>query len=361
VRRRHAVSPRLVGLATAVAAIAFAVLTFQPVPLPWNSPFHMTVEAGAFGEINPGAWVELSGARVGSVGQVEPGNGYSVIHISVDRRYAAQLHADTSAAIRPHGLLGPKYVALSGGSSGSMTDGGTIPLSRTTVSTDVDQVLNALQPDVRQSLKTVFVELGRAAEGRGADMNAAIKALGMSSGDLSTTTSVLHNRDADLAALIVASEQLDRDLQNAPIDANIADTQQVLNGLVQVESSMGNGIDRTANVTRELDVALNGNSGNLARALAQGPAAVDRLRRLAVEVDAILVGVNPSLPSLMQAVMETKSAFQGQDKNGHYVRVQVVKQASGPGGGPQSAPSGPATSMAAPLTDEELLALFLGQ
>src|SRR5439155_13420441 len=232
--------------------------------LPWSPRLHFQLQAGAYGELNPGAWVELSGAKIGSVDRVDSKDGYSLIRVSVDARYAGQLHADATAAIRPHGLLGPKYVYLEGGHSGALRDGASIPLSRTTVSTDLDQVLNSLQPDVRANLKTIFVELGRAADGRGAAMNGALQALGQSSADVSTTTGVLHNRADDLASLIVASEQLDRDLQNAPIDRQIADTDLVLSALVKVEDSIGTGIDHTAAVTQELDTVLSGNSQNLA-------------------------------------------------------------------------------------------------
>src|SRR5207302_8123638 len=152
-----------------------------------------------------------------------PGNVFSLIRVSVGPRFAGLLHADTTAAIRPHGLLGPKFVSLQGGTTGQLGNEALIPLSRTTVSTDLDQVLNSLQPDVRANLKTIFVELGRAADGRGAAMNGAFQALGQSSADVSTSTGVLHNRADDLAALIVASEPLDRHLQNGPTDAQIAE------------------------------------------------------------------------------------------------------------------------------------------
>ena len=349
---------RLLGLLVTVAAVALAVLVFIPFSLPWSRPMHLELQAGAYGELNPGAWVELSGTKVGSVDRVDYKNGYALIGVSIDPRYADQLHADTTAAVRPHGLLGPKYVYLQGGSSGRLADGALIPLSRTTTSTDFDQVINSLQPDVRANLKTIFIELGRAADGRGAQMNAAFQALGQSSKDVSATTAVLHNRADDLAGLIVASEQLDRDLQNAPIDRQIADTDLVLSGLVQVEDSMGSGIDRTANVMQELDTAMSGNSANLAHILAKGPATIDQLRTVATEVDAIIVGVNPALPCLMQAVLETKSAFGGSDGNGHFVRVQVVPTSLGSAPPPNC--TGSPTSQTAPLHDQDLIALFLG-
>ena len=189
-------------------------------------------------------------------------------------------------------------------------------------------------------------------------MNAAFQALGVSAADVSTTTTVLHNRDQDLANLIIASEQLDRDLQNAPIDRQIADTDLVLSGLVQVEDSMGSGIDHTAAVMQELDTAMNGNGGNLAHVLGKGPATIQELQTVATELDAIVTGVNPALPCLMQAVLETKSAFAGQDGNGHFVRVQVVPTKLGSAPPPNCVTS--PTAQAAPLQDQDLVALFLG-
>ena len=168
---------RLIGLLATVAAVAFAVLVFIPLSLPWSHTMHLRLQAGAYGELNPGAWVELSGAKIGSVDGVDYQNGFALVRLSLDSHYANQLHADTTAAIRPHGLLGPKYVYLQGGSNGQLRDGALIPLSRTTVATDLDQVINALQPDVRANLKTVFVELGRAADGRGVQMNTGTRSV----------------------------------------------------------------------------------------------------------------------------------------------------------------------------------------
>src|SRR5437016_12844012 len=323
-RSRRLRGGRLVGLLVSVAAAAFAVVVFLPFSLPWNQGLHLQVQAGAYGEINTGAWVELNGARIGSVDRVESRNGFSLIRVSVEPRFAGLLPADPTAAIRPHGLLGPKFVSLQGGTTGQLGDGALIPLSRTTVSTDLDQVLNSLQPDVRANLKTIFIELGRAADGRGTSMNGAFQALGQSSADLSTTTTVLHNRADDLAGLITARERLDADLQRAPTDRQIRDTDLVLSALLQVEDAIGSGIDHTAAVTQGLDTAVSGNSANLAHILARGPATVQQLRVVATELDAVIVGINPALPCLMQAVLESKSAFGGRDGNGHYVRVQVV-------------------------------------
>src|SRR5262249_12916881 len=196
---------------------------------------------------------------------------------------------------RPHGLLGPRYVQLDGGSRGQLADGATIPISRVHVSTELDEVLNSLQPDVRQSLQTLIVELGAASDGRGQDVNAALKSLSDATDNLATVTETLRKRDQDVAGSVVAAERLNRDLQDAPLDAQVRDTERVLSGLVQVNGSIGHGIDHTAATLQALDVILDGNSANLARTLDQAPATVTRLRAFLAEATGLIDAVNPSV------------------------------------------------------------------
>lgn len=335
-------SPRLVGLGMTALAVLTLVLVFNPPTAPWARPLHLKLEAGAFGELNGNAGVELGGVKVGSVQGLDYANGHAVLNLRIDPQYVHLLHPDTAATIRPHGLLGPKYVELSGGRTGVIHDGDVIPISRVTVATDVDQVLNALQPDVRDSLKTIFVELGNASDGRGQDVNAAFGSLGAAAPDLTTTTATLDHRRQDLANFISFSETLNRDLQNAPIDANIRDTNQVLGGLVQVEGAIGGTIDHTASVTKGLNTAFQGNSQNLASLLALAPTTVTKLETVLASGQTIVDGVNPSLPSLMTAVVETESAFGGRDADGHYVRVMLITDAC-------TLPAGPNPTCASPL------------
>jgi virulence factor Mce-like protein len=315
---------RAIGLAATAGAALLLVLLFHPPSLPWSRTMHLSLEAGSFGELNPDASVELAGIRVGSVEGLDLRQGRALVRISVDPAYANLLHADAAALIRPHGLLGPRYVELDGGRRGRLADGATIPISRVHVTTDLDQVLSALQPDVRQSLQTLIVELGAASDGRGPDVNDTLKSLGASIDDLATVTATLRQRDQDLARTVVDSERLNRDLQNAPLDAQLRDTNQVLSGLVQVDGSIGHGIDHTATTLQALDVVLDGNSGNLARTIDEAPATVTRLRAVLSEATGLVNGVNPAVPSLMTAVVETESAFSGADANGHFVRIQTI-------------------------------------
>jgi ABC-type transporter Mla subunit MlaD len=231
----------------------------------------------------------------------------------------------------------------------------------------------------------VLVELGTGSDGRGQDVNSAIKSLGDATDDLARVTSTLHGRSQDLSGFVVSSEQLNRDVQQAPLDSQIQDTNTVLRGLVEVDDHIGSGIDHTAVFLQQLDVVMNGNSGNLAATLDRAPGTVTRLRTVLVEGTTLVNGVNPSVPNLLTAVVETKSAFGGADANGHFVRIQAItgactlglsagcaspgtSQAQGSGQSPGSAstqqtltagqarPALPTGTM----TDRDLLGLFLG-
>jgi phospholipid/cholesterol/gamma-HCH transport system substrate-binding protein len=315
---------RLIGLATTAGAALLLVVLFHPPALPWSPTLRLSLEAASFGELNPQASVELGGIRVGSVDGLELRGGRPLVRVTVDRAYADLLHADASAAIRPHGLLGPRYVQLDGGRHGRLADGATIPISRVHVSTELDEVLDALQPDVRHSLQTLIVELGAASDGRGRDVNSALESLSDATDDLATVTATLHRRDQDLAGSVVAAERLNRDLQSAPLGAQIRDTNQVLSGLVQVDGSIGHGIDHTATTLQALDVVMDGNAENLSKALDRAPATVTRLRAVLASASGLIDGVNPAVPALMTAVVETESAFSGSDANGHFVRVMTL-------------------------------------
>src|SRR5207248_7272490 len=107
-RSRRLGGARLVGLLVTVAAAAFAVMVFLPFSLPWNQNLHLQVQAGAYGELNSGALVELNGARVGSVDRVESRNGVSLFCMLIEPGFRRLLHGDTTAAILPQGLLAPK-------------------------------------------------------------------------------------------------------------------------------------------------------------------------------------------------------------------------------------------------------------
>jgi virulence factor Mce-like protein len=379
---------RLVGLLTTVIAVVALVLAFSPSLLPWNRQFPLALRATGFGELDQRTWVEIDGSKVGEVTAVDPTR--DEVRMAIDPRYATLLHADATASIQPHGLLGPKFVQLYPGRSGALAAGAVIPANRVHVATDFDQVVNALQPDVRASLQVLLIELGKGSQNRGADMNAALLALGRSAQDLTTASGTLAGRDDDLSRFLVSAEEFNRDVQNAPIAASIADTDRVLSGLAQNDQQLADGIDQTAAVLAHLDTVLSGNEGNLTYTISRLPETITRLRTVLAAGNTLLTGANAvdtqdgyaynSVEALMTAVMFTESAFGRQDANGHFVNIYsitgpctlgvVPSVPSGSANGqcaglPQHAPGGRQTNPAqvmptSTLSDQDLVDLFLG-
>ena len=319
---------RAVGFGSLAGAGLVAVLSFVPPQLPLHHSAHLKIEIASFGEMNPEARVELGGVRVGTVDSIDRRNGLTVLAVSVDPQYVDRIHADATAEVKPTGLLGPKFVSIGSGRTGRIRDGDTIPISRTHVSTDFDQVLEALQPDVRSSLKTVFVELGTASAGRGQDVNDAIRSLHDAEADLTATTATLANRNSEITTFFTQSEVFNRDQQFAPNAKNIADTDRVLKALVAVDGELGDGIDHTASVLDELNRALaGGGSANLATVLAKAPTTLAKANRLLDNATPVVQGVTPNLPDLLTAAAEGKKVVSGSDANGHYVRVLFLSGA----------------------------------
>jgi virulence factor Mce-like protein len=382
---RRAYNPivaRLAGLGLILGAATLALGSFAPISFPWNRMAHYTIVSPDFGQMNGDAGVELNGVRVGQVESIAYGGGQAHVRIAVSPSYAQKLHRDVHATIQPHGLLGPKYVSLAPGAHGRLPDGAVIPASQVTVTTDFDQVVDALQPDVRQNLQTTFVELGNASQGRGGDMNDAIRQLAAASDNVRTTTGVLQGRQAETTEFIDASEQLNSQMQYAPIDANIRDTDKVLVALVAVEDDINGSIDHTAGTLYEIDVAMNGNSQNLAYVLGQAPGTVVRLNQFLDLTNGTVVSVRPHVPNLLTAVVEGERVTGGVDANGHYVRVLALsgpctaapdpsgacssstppsQQQQQPSPAPPSAqPAPPSGASGSGLTDAQLAEFMLG-
>ncbi len=361
---------RITGLAAGAIGVLALVGVFHLPRLPWQPVFSFRIAAPAFSQLQPGATVDLAGKQVGQLDSLTISRGLPLLNVSVDGADAHLLHADARASIQPHGLLGTQYIELDGGSRGRLPAGGLIAVSRVQVAVTLDQVLNVFQSTERQNLQTLIVQLGMASAGRGQDVNQALKALADASTALTQVTGTVHRSDRSLASIIGSSQRINQSLQQAPLGAQIRDTNQVLAGLSTVDGSIGHGIDHTAAVLSGLDVILRGNAGNLRYTLARAPKVAAQLRALLGEGNTLLKGVNPALPALMISVVEAESAFGGSDANGHFVRVMSVtgtctagldlgcSGGPGQGGPPVQAPGGPGSPPN--ISDRGLMNLLFG-
>jgi phospholipid/cholesterol/gamma-HCH transport system substrate-binding protein len=143
-----------------------------PGGAPTGPSYRVTAEFADVLDLVPQAAVKVNDVTVGSVESISLSGWTARVALRIDR--AVRLPANATAAIRQTSLLGEKFVALADPQGdrpqGTLADGGTIPLSHTGRSVEVEEVLAALGLLLNggglAQLKTINEELTKALSGR---------------------------------------------------------------------------------------------------------------------------------------------------------------------------------------------------
>jgi phospholipid/cholesterol/gamma-HCH transport system substrate-binding protein len=132
------------------------------------------VSTSALG-LRDGSGVRLGGVLVGKVSKLSLTDDDKVqIDLAIDDK-DVRVGRNPSVTIKSLNLLGEKYAALDPGDiTGPEQTDVTIPPSRVTTATDLDQVLDVLDADTRTRLAILINEAGLAMTGRHADFNALL-------------------------------------------------------------------------------------------------------------------------------------------------------------------------------------------
>jgi phospholipid/cholesterol/gamma-HCH transport system substrate-binding protein len=163
----------------ALGALALIVLALALVITRGNGPAHYTVVLQNAGLLVHGDLVRIGGVPAGSVDSLDLSpDGQALVRIAVDRQYAP-LHAGTTLTVRASGLASVtgRYVDISPGPSfrPKLDDGASIGVDSTKSIVDIDQVLNALGPRTRHSLRQVIDGFATWYDGREAEARAAAR------------------------------------------------------------------------------------------------------------------------------------------------------------------------------------------
>ncbi|MEV4421414.1 MlaD family protein [Patulibacter sp. NPDC049589] len=263
--------------------------------------------------------VLIAGAKAGRTSKIE----------LTDRgtaRVTMRLHdglqpprADAQAAIRPADLLGDVVLDLSpGASSRPLT--GAIPVARTVNAPRLEQVLETFDEPVRDGLRALFVEGGRALAGRGGDLARTLVALRPA---VTATDGVLRELDSQQASLdsvigdagravgdlASTSSEGERGLvglqrrlstvaaRRAPLRAGVQALPDTLAKVRSTAGALGDTVDRAVPLTDEL------------RALSPGlTTAVQRLRPFARQASRAS-DLRPALTQLRSALGDGRGTF----------------------------------------------------
>ena len=266
-------------------------------------------------DLVPGDDVTMSGLRVGKVEHLAPMSGAMQVSMLLHSDFTP-VFKDARAVIRQKNLLGEAYVELNRGTSstGSIPDRGTIDEQHTLTPVEVDQVLNALDPQVRDQLNIVINTLGQATAGRGPDMNASASDLSSIAVDLKGLAHTLANNSDHLDALIAGLRKVMETLAawHAEFRAMITDWDHVMATLASREQNLQGTIVEQDRVLSILDQALsNGAAQQLHGAIAEGPAAIDNAHHYLGGAATVYDVVQQDTPGIRQLFIELASALSG--------------------------------------------------
>jgi ABC-type transporter Mla subunit MlaD len=181
-RRRESalLNPVLIGALTVLVTIVAVVLAFQANRgLPFVPRYTLHVRVANAEELTRGAEVHMGGALVGSVASVaaaRTANGTPIAVLDVELNTSVEpLPVDSRFAIRLKAAIGEKYLAIARGvSRATWANGATVPVTQTSATVDLDQVLALFTPPTRAGVAATTIGFSNALAGRGGDVNNAI-------------------------------------------------------------------------------------------------------------------------------------------------------------------------------------------
>jgi phospholipid/cholesterol/gamma-HCH transport system substrate-binding protein len=166
-----------------VAAIALAVLAAATLLFSSGGGYEVKFKILNASQLVRGNQVKVGGIPVGSLEDISLApDGEAEMKVSIDDGSLTPLHQGSRIEVRSSSLSGiaNRYLALTPGPNNlpKIPNGGEIPASDATPEVDLDEVLNALDPQVQADLRTATRDAGSAFSGpAGKQLNAAIQAL----------------------------------------------------------------------------------------------------------------------------------------------------------------------------------------
>jgi len=221
-------NPVLVGAVTTLVVIVAVFLAYNAnngLPFVPTREYKIQIDSGS--QLVRGNEVRAGGFRAGVVETLRPitlpdGKTIAELKIKLDKK-SGDVPIDSTVTIRPRSALGLKYLELAKGRSKRLLrDGDTIPLSRTVVPVQFDDLNKLFDQKTRQASQQDLVGFGNAFTGRGQALNIAI-------GNLPQLFGYLEPVAANLASPQTGLGRFFRELGKAArIVAPIADVQSRL-------------------------------------------------------------------------------------------------------------------------------------
>ena len=244
--------------------------------------------------------LRVAGVKAGQVTTITNRQNIAVVEIQVQPQFLP-VYKDAHAIVRPKNLLGETYVEIDRGTQGAgeMQNGDTIPLKNTITPVQVDEVLNALDPDTRTKLQIVINTLGEATAARGQDLNLSAADLKRISADLAVTSASLDQEKDNIDAILVQLDLIQKTVADYhdQLTQTLNDWNDVSLMTQRHEVALGQALGHLNNVLGDLDYALTPNAPALAGAVNNLPPTIDHTQDflgISTEVQDLFLKPNPT-------------------------------------------------------------------
>src|SRR3979411_1077739 len=261
-----------------LAIVAMAGFSYRGLLPPGSSDLNVVIH-GADG-LYPGSDVLIAGSRAGTVNGITLHGNDVVVGISLDPAHSP-VHTNEAVPVRAKRLLGEKYLDLKPGSGGdSLNAGATIPATKVSIATDLQDVINTFDQPTRDKLQVVITELGGGVAGRGVATNETIYYGTKDLADLAQVATTLRQRDAELSKVITALDTFPAELAQSDrrqqLGQLIANSDRLIKNLADQDAQLKRALSQTNAALAKTDTALSGTQGNLASIFQQLPTLVHR-------------------------------------------------------------------------------------
>jgi phospholipid/cholesterol/gamma-HCH transport system substrate-binding protein len=219
--RRSQVLARLLT----IAALTLAILVAGFFLLSSGESYRLTITLDNASQLVRGNQVKVGGVPIGTVSELElRDDARAEIELEITDEELTPLHEGTTAEVRSTSLSGiaNRYIALKPGPNDEkeIPDGGELPAEDAESEVDLDAVLNTLTPETLGDLQATVHGLGAGVDGRGAELERAIRALNPAlSQTAATAREVIRDEEAfsrflvDAASVVSAVQSRSPDVE----------------------------------------------------------------------------------------------------------------------------------------------------
>ena len=257
--------------ALAAVAVALAAITSGG-----SSGYVMYAKFGDAGGLRQGCKVRIDGAPVGQVESLSLNAQDQVVaKLGIDSS-AAPVGTDAHATVRAADLLGEKYIDLQPGNrQAAARSGSTIPVARTALAVELDDVLNSIDASTQTAVRLFINEQGRAFVGRG--------------GDLAATLSVLPSSLDQTGQLLGQFSQ-----DNQALGRLVEESNRVIASVARERRPLGQLVGSAAGTLS----TLAGHEQQLGATVARAPAALVSARRALAALEGAAMPLGPAAQGL---------------------------------------------------------------